>query len=318
MPRNGSGTYSLPSGNPVSAGQDISPTWANNTLDDIGAALTASIVSDGQKAMAADLDMGSNKITSLDDGTSSDDAATYGQIPHRNLIINGHFFINQRGYTDGSSLASGDYAHDRWVATTAGTAYTTSSTPPTVTITITAGTLTQVVRGNNMVGGTYTLSWEGTATAKIGSGSFGSSPQTATGLTRNTQVNITFSTGTVSKVKFEEGDTATRWELPDAGAEALTCYQYYWDSGSDAVTFFNGDVSNGGTYYGIGNFPTVMISVPSITLTKLSGYGFPSGSSPGAVHFTTKFSVLERRQCVADTISSYFSSSVIADAELTP
>jgi hypothetical protein len=316
MPRNGSGTYSLPSGNPVSLGQDISPTWANNTLDDIGAALTASLVSDGQKAMAADLDMGSNKITSLDDGTSSDDAAAYGQIPHRNLIINGNFNINQRGYTGGSSLASGDYAHDRWVATTAGTAYTFSSTPPVRTITITAGTLTQVILNNNIVGGTYTLSWEGTATAKIGSGSFGSSPQTATGLTRNTQVNITFSTGTVSKVKFEEGDTATRWELPDGTEEHLACFHYYWDSGSDAVTIFSGDATNTGTYYGMGYFPTRMVSTPAITLTNPSAYGFPSGS--GAIHFTTQFSVTERRQCNSTSTGAYFFSSVVADAELAP
>ena len=40
MSRNGSGTYSLPSGNPVVTGTTISSTWANNTLTDIATALS--------------------------------------------------------------------------------------------------------------------------------------------------------------------------------------------------------------------------------------------------------------------------------------
>ena len=48
MSRNGSGTYTLPAGNPVVTGTTISSTWANTTLSDIAAALSGSIAADGQ------------------------------------------------------------------------------------------------------------------------------------------------------------------------------------------------------------------------------------------------------------------------------
>ena len=58
MARNGSGTYSLPAGNPVVTGTVISSTWANTTLNDLGSALTASLAYDGQTTPVANLPMG--------------------------------------------------------------------------------------------------------------------------------------------------------------------------------------------------------------------------------------------------------------------
>jgi hypothetical protein len=63
MSRNGSGTYSLPAGNPVVTGTTISSTWANTTLNDIASALTGSVASDGQTPMTGSLAMGGNNIT---------------------------------------------------------------------------------------------------------------------------------------------------------------------------------------------------------------------------------------------------------------
>jgi hypothetical protein len=62
MSRNSSGTYSLPSGNPVSTGAVISSSWANNTMTDIATALTDSLSRTGQGGMSASL--------KLFDGTS--------------------------------------------------------------------------------------------------------------------------------------------------------------------------------------------------------------------------------------------------------
>jgi hypothetical protein len=62
MSRNGSGTYTLPAGNPVVTGTTISSTWANNTLTDISTALTNSIASDGQTPITGALQMGGNNI----------------------------------------------------------------------------------------------------------------------------------------------------------------------------------------------------------------------------------------------------------------
>lgn len=55
MPRNGSGVYSLPSGNPVVAGTTIEASWANSTLDDLGTAMTNSLSRNGEGAMLAPL-----------------------------------------------------------------------------------------------------------------------------------------------------------------------------------------------------------------------------------------------------------------------
>jgi len=81
MSRNGSGTYTLPAGNPVVTGTTISSTWANNTLTDIATALTGSLASDGQTTATGNLKMGSNRITGLADGIALTDAATVNQIP---------------------------------------------------------------------------------------------------------------------------------------------------------------------------------------------------------------------------------------------
>ena len=48
MSRNGSGTYSLPAGNPVVTGTTIASNWANTTLSDMATALSGSIAADGQ------------------------------------------------------------------------------------------------------------------------------------------------------------------------------------------------------------------------------------------------------------------------------
>lgn len=76
MPRNGSGTYSLPVGNPVVTGTTISSTWANNTLTDISNALTGSLSADGQTTASGNLNMGTNKVINLSDPTNPQDAAT--------------------------------------------------------------------------------------------------------------------------------------------------------------------------------------------------------------------------------------------------
>lgn len=80
MSRNGSGTYSLPAGNPVVSGTTISSTWANNTLSDIASALTYSIAKDGQTTPTANLPMGGYKLTGLAAGTSAADSARFDQL----------------------------------------------------------------------------------------------------------------------------------------------------------------------------------------------------------------------------------------------
>ncbi len=76
MSRNGSGTYSLPAGNPVVTGTTIASTWANNTMNDLASALTDSVAADGQTSMTGNLNLNSNKIVNLLTPTVSTDAVT--------------------------------------------------------------------------------------------------------------------------------------------------------------------------------------------------------------------------------------------------
>jgi hypothetical protein len=80
MSRNGSGTYTLPAGNPVVTGTTISSTWANSTLTNIASALTDSLAADGQTTATGNLKMGNNRVTGMADGIASTDAATVSQV----------------------------------------------------------------------------------------------------------------------------------------------------------------------------------------------------------------------------------------------
>jgi hypothetical protein len=80
MSRNGSGVYSLPAGNPVVTNTTISSTWANTTLADIATALSGSLASDGQTPATGTLDMNSNKVSNLANGTLATDAINLGQL----------------------------------------------------------------------------------------------------------------------------------------------------------------------------------------------------------------------------------------------
>ena len=55
MPRNMSGVYSLPVGNPVVAGTVIESTWANTTLSDVATEITGSLPRNGAAPMTAQL-----------------------------------------------------------------------------------------------------------------------------------------------------------------------------------------------------------------------------------------------------------------------
>ena len=136
MSRNGSGTYSLPAGNPVVTGTTISSTWANNTLTDIATALTGSLASDGQTPATGNLQMGSNRITGLADGIASTDAATVSQIT--GFITVGTAILKGSG-TGGISNA------------TAGTDYTVSSAVTNFT--------KQQYFGNATLTDTSTIAW---------------------------------------------------------------------------------------------------------------------------------------------------------------
>lgn len=63
MPRNSSGTYTLPAGNPVVPNTLIDTNWANPTMSDLGAALTDSLDRNGRGGMLAPLKLADGTVT---------------------------------------------------------------------------------------------------------------------------------------------------------------------------------------------------------------------------------------------------------------
>ena len=93
----------------------------------------------------------------------------------KNRLIDAGFIINQRVYTSGTSLSSGSYGHDRWKGGGSGGTYTFTqgSLGVPIVVTITAGSIQQVIEGCNVAeGGTYVLSWTGTAQGRFNVGSY--------------------------------------------------------------------------------------------------------------------------------------------------
>lgn len=80
MPRNGSGTYSLPAGNPVVTGTTISSTTQNNTMSDVATEITNSVPRDGQAPPTANLPMGGYKHTGVADSSALDQYASAKQV----------------------------------------------------------------------------------------------------------------------------------------------------------------------------------------------------------------------------------------------
>ena len=80
MPRNGSGTYTVPPGTPGVALADITTTAYNGFLTDMSTAMSDSINKDGTKAFAGNQSMGGFKLTSLGLATTALDAVTLSQV----------------------------------------------------------------------------------------------------------------------------------------------------------------------------------------------------------------------------------------------
>ncbi|MDC7825261.1 hypothetical protein PQS90_08870 [Pseudomonas sp. BLCC-B13] len=144
----------------------------------------------------------------------------------KNRLINGNFQVNQRGVSGTVVLTAGQYGHDRWKAGASGCTYTFASSGGIVTLTITAGSLQQVILGDNLQSGIHTLSWGGTAQGKIGAGSYASSGVTAS-VTGGVNLTIEFSTGTLFAPQLEPGAEATLFEYRPVNMELDTCRWYY-------------------------------------------------------------------------------------------
>jgi hypothetical protein len=211
------------------------PNAIQNTIVDAKGDLITATGAD----VPARLAVGSNGTTLVADSAEATGLKWANVNINPNLIINGNFTINQRGYVSGANLASGSYGFDRWKSNFTNTTLTFTSAPAGQSVTINSGGgLQQIVEQANVPAGTYTLSFSGTATGRIyNSGatppSYAASPIsfTADGLA-NVVVEFTAvsTTKTLSKVKLELSATATTYVYAGTTIEGelAACQRYYY------------------------------------------------------------------------------------------
>lgn len=201
----------------------------------------------------------------------------------RNLLINGNPMINQRSYSSGTATTTAnEYTLDRWRVRTSGQSITWTTSNNVRTVTAPAGGVEQVIEGNNITSGTYTLNWTGTATALV-NGSSVAKGGTVT-LTGGSDATVRFTGGTFALAQLERGSIATPFEHRAYGQELALCQRYY--ARVSAEYRFDGRIGNSGeeaTVGGMWFFPVNMRTSP--TLTTLSE---TTSGNVGSISWTAK------------------------------
>ena len=179
-----------------------------------------------------------------------------------NIAINGNFSVNQLAKSGTVTLAAGEYGHDRWKAGASGCTYTFATSENVTTLTISAGSLIQVVEGLNLKTGTVCLSWAGTAQGKIGAGSYSASGVTGTA-TGGTNLNIEFNTGTLSKIQLNYGSVALPFVPRIYADEFKLCARYY---AKITGAYLSGYTFGGTNYASVPIVSPMRIDNPTVTI----------------------------------------------------
>lgn len=147
---------------------------------------------------------------------------------NHNLLHDPRFLVNQRAVSGTVTLAAGAYGHDRWKAGASGCTYTFSTSQGRTTLTISSGSLVQVIDGADLFYGsnTYTLSWGGTCQGKIGWGSYSASGVTGPA-TGGTNLSIEFGPGTLYEPQLELGSISTPFSFKDLALDIADCKRYF-------------------------------------------------------------------------------------------
>lgn len=195
-----------------------------------------------------------------------------------NMLINGHMVINQRGFA-GGALTAGAYGFDRWKADSGGCNLSVSGD----TITLTSGTILQIIEAPLLAGEQVVLSVEEltsgdldidiegiTGTITAGAGRKGVVITVPLGSTGNITVKLTPATGaiTFNRIKLETGTAASAWVQPNAGLELILCQRYALalaSSGTKATGF--GYPTTSTSIIVVVPTPVEMRNMPSVTVT---------------------------------------------------
>lgn len=280
-------------------------TQAANTISNFASA-TRGVTLDGINTNTGAISAADTVLSAFGKVLTSE---SFESIVSHNIVINGSFNINQRGTPLSPTLSAGQFGYDRWKAGGSGCTYTTTySVGSVTTINIASGSLVQLVGAGYQSPGWYTLSWTGTATARIDNGAYSASPISVY-LPATNPVSVEFGPGSVTLVQLCKGNVVTPFKHRLYTEELLACQRFY----QNGLVEFCGNVSAGGTYYIRVPFQTEMRVIPTVVLTNAYNNSFPA--TVGTVSATMR-SFTETRVASATATPGAFASSFTASAEL--
>lgn len=119
------------------------------------------------------------------------------------------------------------------------------------------------------------------------------------------------STIDIDQVQIEAGSVATDFERRHIAQELALCQRYYTAATGFAM-LFSGNVTSGGDYYALTQFPVGMRAAPTATVTSAGATNFPG--AVGTVVTNTRY--IRENRLASGTGIGFYGSSYAADAEL--
>ena len=217
-----------------------------------------------------------------------------------NLLVNGDFQVNQRGFA-GGALAAGSYGVDRWKADTGGANLSLSG----FSVALASGAIVQVVEPaqfgaatlaaaqltisvQSLTGGNLAVT-AGSATGTIaaGSGVRSVTLTTAAGDTGNLAVTLGVASGApvFAQAKLETGASATAWSSRPSALEWQLCQRYFQKSFAATATPANGAAATGVIGYATSATALQSQSIPLLARMRAApsvGVYAPSVGAPAA------------------------------------
>lgn len=234
------------------------------------------------------------------------------QFSHRNLLVNGNFAVNQRGYVSGAAtVGANQYTLDMWRVVVSGQSVAFTNLGGGTAnfanqVTAPAGGLEQVVPGENIQGGTYTLSWVGAGTAKVNNVAVSNGVPFTLPAGLNAIVQFV---GVVAYAQLEPGGTATTFEYLPFDSNLARCQHFYWRSGTQQKYGWIGIAGDLNRSWDI-PLPVVMRSVPTVS-TVTGG----AGNTGGGLTWTADRGAIYGAYAAGNTGTAYYCTQVEASAE---
>ena len=213
MPRNGTGTYNLPAGQPVTSGTVISSTTHNTLMADVANALTGSIAADGQTPATANIPMGGYKLTNVSSATARTEYPTSGQVQDGALLSLTSVGGTANAITATAAVSMSAYATGQRFAFIVGTTNTGAATLNLNSIgakTIKKNATQDVSAGDLLAGTVADVYYDGTNFQLLSSRSF-VEPTFSAYRSGSTQT-VAYGTSTIAQMQSEEFDSDSGYD----------------------------------------------------------------------------------------------------------